>query len=210
MDETRQRLISAAGQIFSEKGFDATTVREICAAAEANIAAVNYHFGDKQRLYAEVVRIASCQQSEFPDFGWTEQTPPETRLRDFIRHLMAQMIDSERPDWQISLMMREMAHPTEATTEAVNGYIRPMFEGLLQILTPFLPAAAPRQQRHLLAFSIVAQCLLYRYHRPVGRVLIGEDEYQKFFDLDLLSEHVTRFSLLGLSAFRDQVTEPRP
>lgn len=201
MDDTRQRLINMAGQIFAAKGFDATTVREICAAAEANIAAVHYHFGDKQRLYAEVMRLASCQSGQFPDFGWNERTSRETQLRDFIRHMVAEMIDPDRPGWQIELMMRELARPTEATTEMVESYIRPMFEGLLGIVKRFLPPETTPQQLHLQAFSIVAQCLLYRYHRPIGRVLVGEEEYQRLFDVDLLTDQIVRFSLQGLSAF---------
>ena len=57
--ETRRRLLDAAGEVFAEKGFAKATVREICQKAEANIAAVNYHFGDKEKLYAAVLPTAS-------------------------------------------------------------------------------------------------------------------------------------------------------
>jgi AcrR family transcriptional regulator len=58
MTETRQRLLEAAGAVFAERGFRATTVREICHRARANLAAVNYHFGDKERLYGAVLQYA--------------------------------------------------------------------------------------------------------------------------------------------------------
>ena len=51
---TKERLLKAASEIFAEKGFRDATVAEICEAAEANIAAVNYHFGNKETLYDEV------------------------------------------------------------------------------------------------------------------------------------------------------------
>jgi TetR/AcrR family transcriptional regulator, regulator of cefoperazone and chloramphenicol sensitivity len=55
---TRQRLIEAASSLFAEKGFRKTTIKEICEESGANIAAVNYHFGDKAGLYREVWQVA--------------------------------------------------------------------------------------------------------------------------------------------------------
>ena len=62
--DTRERLIEAAGQLFADHGFRKVTVREICRVARANVAAVNYHFGDKLGLYREVLETAiSAQES---------------------------------------------------------------------------------------------------------------------------------------------------
>ena len=55
---TRERVLTAASEIFAEKGYRDATVSEICEAADANIASVNYHFGDKESLYDEVWRHA--------------------------------------------------------------------------------------------------------------------------------------------------------
>ena len=55
--ETRRQLLEAAGEVFAEAGFRDATVREICRRAGANIAAISYHFGDKEKLYAEVLRL---------------------------------------------------------------------------------------------------------------------------------------------------------
>lgn len=51
----RERLLDAAERVFAERGFAAASVREITSEAEANLAAVNYHFGGKENLYREVV-----------------------------------------------------------------------------------------------------------------------------------------------------------
>ena len=57
-DPTKARLLEAAGEEFAEKGFELARVRAICERAGANLAAVNYHFGDKEQLYVEVLREA--------------------------------------------------------------------------------------------------------------------------------------------------------
>jgi AcrR family transcriptional regulator len=55
-DPTRDKLLDVAGRIFADRGYRAATIREICVAAGANVAAVNYHFGDKLGLYTEAVQ----------------------------------------------------------------------------------------------------------------------------------------------------------
>lgn len=54
--DTRTRILDAAEALFTEEGFEATTLRQITAAAEVNLAAVNYHFGSKEELIREVFR----------------------------------------------------------------------------------------------------------------------------------------------------------
>ena len=54
--DTRDRILDAAECLFVEHGFEATTLRMITAAARANLAAVNYHFGSKEALVEEVFR----------------------------------------------------------------------------------------------------------------------------------------------------------
>ena len=208
MDDTRQRILEVAGQTFAEKGFEEATVREICQRADANLAAVNYHFGDKAKLYIETVKQAHCHQGgEIPAFPWTAETPPEQKLSDFIHHMMSMMLENDRPSWHLELMMREMARPTEACTELVQSFIAPMFGTLQSILRELLPPATSSEAVRLHGFSIVGQCLLYRYHRPIGRLLIGEEDFRRLFQqIEQTAAHIVAFSLGGLRAARQTAT----
>src|SRR6516225_3507431 len=92
-DPVQERLLEAAEQVFGEKGFKAASVREICKQAGANIAAVNYYFGDKERLYIEAVKYAhrGCVEGmNFPQ--WRPETPPLEKLREFIRVMVTNML----------------------------------------------------------------------------------------------------------------------
>ena len=85
--ETRSRLLEAAGEVFAEHGFRRATVREICRRAGANIAAVNYHYRDKEGLYHAVMDewLAAAVQKYPPLENLPTDAAPERKLRAFVR-----------------------------------------------------------------------------------------------------------------------------
>jgi len=198
-DSTRIRLLEAAGEEFACKGFDAARVRTICERAGANVAAINYHFGDKGQLYVEAV-LHAHRCGVDPSAGDLDpQGDPSDQLRrfvhDFLKHVLA-MNDPE--DWRHRLILRELLHPTAASDVLIREVIHPKFERIEQIVERFCPDADERK-RHALAFSIIGQCLHYRMARPITERLIGRDAYRAL-DLDFLTEHITSFCLAALSA----------
>ena len=193
---TKLRLLEAAGEVFAEHGFADATVRDICERAGANIAAINYYFGDKGRLYIETVKYAhrACTEGEpFPD--WEPGTSPVQKLRDFIRVLVSRMLSPQSPA-SLQVMMREMAQPTAACVEVVRDYIRPIAEKLKGILEELLPHAT-EPERILFAFSIVGQCHFYRSNRAVASLVIGEEMFKQL-DAGLVAEHITAVTLRAL------------
>ncbi len=197
LDDPRQRLLEAAGQVFAEKGFKAATVKTITECAGANIAAVNYYFRDKEGLYREAVKAACCSQSEdFPLPDWRAGTSPATKLADFIRAEVHHLVDSRSRPWHRQLMMQELARPTPACAELVRDVIRPRAEVIGGILQELLPDV-PRGKRTLIAHSIVGQCVFHRLAQPIVALLVGEEEYRSY-DADRLAEHIIEFSFAAL------------
>jgi AcrR family transcriptional regulator len=150
LDTTRDRIVEAAGEIFAEKGFDATTVRDICQRAEANIAAVNYYFGDKQRLYVEAVVRAHrwrMERARLPE--WSAETTPQKKLADFVTTFIRRIRTGPDDTWHTRLVMREMMNPREACAELVQNSIRPQFEVLVGILRELLPRTSCRKKNSI-------------------------------------------------------------
>ena len=130
-EDPRRRLLEAAGEIFAEKGFEGATVREIKDRADVNIAAVNYYFQSKERLYIEAVKNASCGSLDHsPLPTWPVGTSPVVKLRDFIQVMVGRLMNCDKPAWHAQLMMRELAQPTSACAEWVRDYVRPHSEVL--------------------------------------------------------------------------------
>jgi AcrR family transcriptional regulator len=198
IDTTRERIADAAGEIFADKGFDATTVREICQKAGANIAAVNYYFGDKQRLYIDaVLRAHRWRMERFQLPEWTTDTSPQTKLADFVQTFIRRVRTGPDETWHTRLIMREIGNPTAACAELVQSSIRPQFEILLSILRELLPDETDVEKLRLTAFSIVGQCLFYHFADPVIRNLLNDEEYADL-EIDKLADHIAAFSLAAL------------
>lgn len=197
-DDTRTRLLEAAGQVFAESGFRAATVREICERAGANIAAVNFHFRSKENLYVQAVLHAhNICLSRVPMPDWPAGTPPLVKLRDFIATFLRRLIIDHGPDWQPRLIIRELADPTEACAAMVETHVRPTFGILKGILDELLPADTPPIKRRLVGFSIVGQILHYRLARPILVRLVGEEEFRRY-DVELLTDHIWEFTVSAL------------
>jgi AcrR family transcriptional regulator len=198
-DSTRIRLLEAAGEEFACKGFDAARVRTICERAGANVAAVNYHFGDKNQLYVEtVVHAHPCSlDSSIGDVG--PDRDPADDLRTFVHNFLKHVLAINDPDdWRHRLILRELLHPTAASDVLIREVIRPRFECLEKIIARLCPDADDRK-RHALAFSVIGQCLHYRMARPVIERLLGKG-MQEGLDLEYLTDHITGFCLAALTA----------
>ncbi len=204
IDSTKARILEAAGGIFAAKGFEAATIREICQVAGANLAAVNYHFGDKQRLYVAAVKHAHCSRAqEIPLPVWDESTSAQVKLRGFVGVLLERMLGDDQAPWHAQLMLREIARPNLACEELVRDYIRPHFEVLKGILRELLPSGASEERLALTAFSVVGQCLFYRVARPVVSMLLGVDRSDRL-TTRLLADHITAVMLAALG-LRDAI-----
>lgn len=194
--ETRQRLLEAAGVVFAKRGFRNSTIREICRRARANLAAVNYHFGDKEHLYAIIIEYAHTRAREkYPLIhGESEARPPAERLRAFIHHFMFGLLDEGVPGWFGKLMAQEMIEPTVALDAMVEKFIRPMSQTLASIVRELLGAAATEARIRLCQLSVVGQCLHHRNSKPVIQRLFPLQKYGPE-DIKAVAEHITRFSL---------------
>jgi AcrR family transcriptional regulator len=199
--ETRQRLLEAAGEIFAEQGFHNATVRDVCQRAGANIAAVNYHFGDKEGLYTAVLRYAhQCATEKYsPEMGVASKSdaPAEQRLQMFVRSFLRHIFDDGQPAWHGKLMSREMMEPTQALEVLVKEEIRPRAELLESIVRELLGRRATPERVRLCARSIIGQCVFYHHARPV---IMRLDPHQRFGpqDIERVADHVTQFSLAAL------------
>ena len=204
--ETRRKLMDAAGEVFAESGLHAATIKQITERAGVNIAAVNYHFSDKFELYALVVR--SLQASMLmPPPPATAATTPEARFHGFIDQFMRRLMDRSRPAWHRLLFARELAQPTAALDTLVAEIARPVTDRLAGILRDLLGKDVSDRQVNLSAFSILGLCLSYLNH---GAIITRLGHAMPQDELEPLIQHITAFSLHGVKSLARLAPTPRP
>jgi len=207
-ENTRDKILSAAGEVFAEQGFEGATVRAITERAGVNVAAVNYHFRDKAELYTRVVLDAcsarAAYRAAYREAMAEAVDSPEERLRSLIYRFLEYLLDPAGPNWKRRLMAREMANPTTALDELVEKNIRPLRDDfLLPTLRELTGGCFSRRQLSYFASSIMGQCLYLLQSRPIIERLnpdfkIGKSEIAE------IAEHITRFSLAAIAELTRQ------
>jgi TetR/AcrR family transcriptional regulator, regulator of cefoperazone and chloramphenicol sensitivity len=170
-DDTRDRLLHAAAEIFAEKGFAATTVREICLRAPANLALINYYFGDKLELYKEVLQKAILDEGPGRKMQPIEANPEE-ELRQMILAMLERSLDqSKRSSLRYRMMMQEFAHPSRATDLIVDLTLKPVYDRLREIVARILHLPPGHTKARLAAHSIIGQVVHFAHSGPVMPIL---------------------------------------
>ncbi|HEX5076925.1 MAG TPA: CerR family C-terminal domain-containing protein [Gemmatimonadaceae bacterium] len=205
--ETRARLLDAARRLFAERGFADVTVRELCREAGANLALVNYYFGDKLGLYLEVVNEAIAGVREFNSLAITapEGSGAEERLRLFVRGLLYRVFERRGVDtWVHRLIQHELSRPTELATRILQEAMAPRIRYLADIVAELLscPKKDPRVMNCVA--SVHGLCLVYSRIVLTDRfkAVMPDLATDGPFDVEDAIAHVSAFSLAGIRAMR--------
>ncbi len=193
--QSRGKILAAAGELFAEKGYEAVTVRQICTRAGANVAAVNYHFGDKESLYKEVVASLVAFAGRAASESHTGSA--EQQLRQFISRYLHGLLGADRPAWSLRLMQREFANPSPALKLIVEAVVQPTERRLRGIIGRILKLSPASTSVRLCAHSVIGQCLHYKHAQPVF-VHLWPDLWGKPDRVDELAEHIADFCLAAL------------
>ncbi len=134
--KTKEVLLINASAMFAKKGFKNTTVAEICKQAEVNIAAVNYHFGDKENLYNKAIHYSFEKAMEvYPIDVNREITNPIESLKCFISAKLGQVLAQDEIGNFAKLMTKEIAEPTNVLDDVVENIIFPQVQYIRKIVS---------------------------------------------------------------------------
>jgi TetR/AcrR family transcriptional regulator, regulator of cefoperazone and chloramphenicol sensitivity len=198
---TRDRLLEAGTQLFAERGFRNVTVRDICAAASANVAAINYHFAGKEGLYLEVLRTAvGIMRGTTEEIARTgEGLAPEAQLENLVLVFLHRVCTGGK-SWIHQLMMHELREPTPGLDLVIEQVIAPRFAYIRGVVARIMRAADDDPRVMACATSVQSQ-LMVAMRSPIapkiGIPTLTPDT------VPAVARHIARFSIAGIRAIRD-------
>ena len=201
-DMTKERILNEAEALFAMKGFHAVSVREITAAADCNLAAVNYHFGNKDNLYLEVFRSrwiprAKLLQEAFKDNLAVHDSPTPAQVVEALAKAFLQgpFSDQERQRHHM-LITKELSRPTPALKLVVQESMKPLTRYMIEKLRVGAPEDCDDESICLNILSIFAQVLYFNFAREAVTRITGH-EYDTAFKARLV-DHIVQFSQTAL------------
>ena len=194
--DTRTRLLKAAAEVFAEHGYVNATIRQICTRADANLALVNYYFGDKLELYTEVLR-----SSLEPGAGFSlplVAAEPAAALRQIVGAMVERAFETgDQANLRFRLMLNEFMRPSGATARVVDVVLRPVYDRLREIVGSILKLSPEDEKTRLCVHSILGQVAHFAHSRqmlgllwPQMRMIPAQRE--------LVADHIAQFSLAYL------------
>jgi AcrR family transcriptional regulator len=202
--DTKTRILQAAVSLFGRHGLKGASIRDICSVADANIAAVNYYFGGKEALYAQVIRSVcegTFELSSVPKGAPTDSA--ETRLCAWIEWYLRRHDDPRYVEF-MSFVRREIADPTPMLKEIVDTVVDPVFVELRSLITELLPDGTSNEVINFHCGVVNGPALARTLMEPMRQYI---DVFQESsLDIDTLIENTQRTVMASLRAYGAEIS----
>lgn len=204
-EATRQKILQTACLVFGDKGFHKATHAEISRIAGVNSALINFHFGTKEGLYRAVWEYVDRDvETRYPiDGGVPAHAPAEERLYGLVFSLLNRALDPHLEGFH-RIRTMELVHPTGMLDDVMTQRLRQYRAYTQHIIRELLGPAAETRTLELCEMSIISQCHVIM-PAPHGH----RKKFHQFVhaDVEELARHITRFSLAGIQAIRQQYAQ---
>ena len=200
---TRQALLDHATDVFAENGFDRASVREITRRATTNQAAINYHFGSKEALYREVLRlaVAAISDASLLDEDTIGRVTRDEAVRLFIRQQVAPLLKHGQIGRYLRIFAWETLAPTPVYRDFIASEKLPILDQAEKIVRRFLPAGAARAEITVATIWLTQQAIPFiRHYDTLSKPPLNLKMDQRF--IERLAADLGRMAIAGINPLR--------
>ncbi len=170
MTTTRDQFLAAAIRQFADRGFYGTSIANIAAELGLTKQALLHHFGNKEKLYAEILRQISAHALESIEATQTIPDPAERLEEAIVLRYIDQM---ERSD-EARLLMRELLDNEQRAERAGNWFLKPYLEELVTLVLD-IPSTQnlSKAQALALVYQLLGAANYFAMSQPTLRNMFG-------------------------------------
>ncbi len=192
--DTKTRILDAAEKLFGERGFDATSLRDITTEADVNLAAVNYHFQSKESLI-EAVIMRSANPVNQKRIAMLDAAGPNPTIEQLIEAFIGPVLE-QNFEPMAPLMARVLSSP-EVMVRVFKHHMEALSRRFAECAAKAMPELSPSEVMWRLHFT--AGAMAHTVTRaPVLRDLFGG--VLDFKDRKLLIARLVKFAAAGFRA----------
>ena len=196
---TKERILRAAESLFARRGFDGASLRELTSAAGVNLAAVNYHFGSKEKLVEQIFRrrldaLNNSRLEALALVAGREETTVDDVLGAFIRPALDLSHDETG-----SLFMRVLARAFAEHDDTLRQFLSENYGHVMRQFTAEFARLLPQLSKPELYWRIdlVSGALT---HAMSGFGMIQRKSgVSEIAHREETAQHLIRFAVAGLS-----------
>jgi len=205
-NDTKERILAAAERLIAERGFAATSLRTVTAAAEVNLAAVHYHFGTKEALLQEVFsrRIKPVNQQRYERLAALEAIGGDEApaVEDVLEAFLAPVIELKRDlEGEGMVWSRFIGRVYAESPEVVEKLLQNQFvdigRHMVGALSRALPHLTAREIFERLQFTIG---MMTHTLTDLHRISVPEEFRDDPRDADETLRHMVTFLAAGFRA----------
>ena len=211
-EATRRSLLDAGLEAFGERGFDAVSTRDLAEIADANQAAILYHFGGKEGLYMAVVEelvetvqgsvgVTARRIQERLAEGPISMEEGETLIAELVGKMVALLVGAGQAQWRAAFVIRELMHPSAAFDLLYDGYMQEMHTTVTRLVAALLDEDPKSKTSIVRAHALIGQVMVF----GAGRELIRRRTTWQTFNqahLKQIAQVVTETFVASIRALR--------
>ncbi|MFT7516635.1 MAG: AcrR family transcriptional regulator [Myxococcota bacterium] len=197
VNATKRKILDAAQTLFAQHGYENTSLRQITAAAEVNLAAVNYHFGGKEPLLFELVNL-TIKPINIERLQRLDSLPDDYGIEDVVRCFLEPAINALSNNHNMPCILGQ-AHREQnrSLQEHIAHEMRPIAMRFIDAIQRRLP--------HLAADQILARgefmigCLLHVLHSQTRLSQSMAPDQKRLGDIHFITEELIKFCTAGFT-----------
>ena len=204
MKTAEEKILEVAADLFSEYGYESTSIREICSKAKVNVASVNYHYKGKLGLGKAVIDYLFEDYEKhlarlFPEGQIRNAEEWEKRLKGFIYNFISMNEENDPKLYNRSrLIFRELDNPSGLFETIYTKHLYPFQKKMLRYIKLALSEDVSETEVTMWFITILSQCIMFR-KKIYANTEIQPIDLKNDNNVKMVADHIAGTVLNSLS-----------